>query len=120
VPARTVGRIQTRAAFGQLQRSRARASCGPVRASFVPVDPGTPGVFPQVGYAIGKHCGNAVVRNTLRRRLRESTRAVAGSLPRGRYLLRIEPAAVTSEAAQLTSFVQKALQRAGESGSVPA
>jgi hypothetical protein len=34
--------------------------------------------------------------------------------------LRIEPAAVTSEAAQLTSFVQKALQRAGESGSVPA
>ena len=50
---RTVGRIQTRAAFGQLQRSRARASCGPVRAIFVPADTGASGVYPQVGYAMG-------------------------------------------------------------------
>jgi ribonuclease P protein component len=113
VPARTIGRIQTRTAFGQLQRSRARASSGPVRASFVPVASGATGIYPQVGYAIGKHCGNAVVRNSLRRRMRESARAVAGTLPRGTYLLRAEPAAATTEAAGLSAHVKEALRRAG-------
>jgi ribonuclease P protein component len=116
VPARTIGRIQTRAAFGQLQRTRSRASSGPVRASFVPVAPGVSGLYPQVGYAIGKHCGNAVVRNSLRRRMRESARAVASTLPRGTYLLRAEPAAATSERTALSSHVQEALRRAGRSG----
>jgi ribonuclease P protein component len=113
MPARTVGRIQSRMAFGQLQRSRARASCGPIRASFVAVEPGAPGVFPQVGYAIGTHCGNAVVRNTLRRRLRESARQVAETLPRGQYLLRAEPTAASTEPAQLAACVAQAMQRAG-------
>jgi ribonuclease P protein component len=118
VPARTVGRIQTRAAFGQLQRSRARASCGPVRATFVPAAPGAPGVYPQVGYAIGKHCGNAVVRNSLRRRMRESARAIAATLPRGAYLLRVEPAAARVPRDVFVSDVQRALQRAGTSAPV--
>lgn len=113
---RTVGRIQTRAAFGQLQRSRSRASCGPVRATFVPAATGADGVFPQVGYAIGKNCGNAVLRNSLRRRLRESTRAVAAGLPRGMYLLRVDPAAARSDRAELSAQVQEALQRAGQKG----
>jgi ribonuclease P protein component len=112
VPARKVGRIQTRAAFRQLQRSRARASCGPVRAIFVPAAPESPGVYPQVGYAIGKHCGNAVVRNSLRRRMRESARAVAPTLPRGTYLLRVEPAAANVRPDVFMADVQRALQRA--------
>jgi ribonuclease P protein component len=116
VPARTVGRIQTRAAFGQLQRSRSRASCGPVRATFVPAPTGTGGIFPQVGFAIGKSCGNAVLRNALRRRLRESARAVAAGLPRGMYLLRLEPAAARSDRAELSAQVKEALQRAGQRG----
>jgi ribonuclease P protein component len=115
VPARTVGRIQTRTAFGQLQRSRARASSGPVRATFVPAGVTDSGVFPQVGYAIGKHCGNAVVRNSLRRRMRESARAVAETLPRGTYLLRVEPAAVQRERALFVTDVQRALQKAAAS-----
>jgi ribonuclease P protein component len=116
VPARTVGRIQTRTAFGQLQRSRARASSGPVRATFVPAAAGEDGIFPQVGYAIGKNCGNAVLRNSLRRRLRESTRAVAAGLPRGMYLLRLEPAAAGSDRVELSGQVQEALRRAGQKG----
>ncbi len=119
MPVRTVGRIQTRAGFGQLQRSRARASCGPVRATFVAVDPGLPGVFPQVGYAIGKQCGNAVVRNTLRRRARAEARAVAPQLRRGAYLLRLEPAAVTTDPAELSRCVGQALLRAGQSAGLP-
>jgi ribonuclease P protein component len=118
VPARTVGRIQTRAAFGQLQRSRARASCGPVRATFVPVGPESAGVYPQVGYAIGKHCGNAVVRNSLRRRMRESARAIAPTLPRGAYLLRVEPAATKLAPDAFVADVQRALQRAATSARV--
>jgi len=114
VPARTVGRIQTRAAFGQLQRSRSRVSCGPVRATFVPAPASAEGIFPQVGYAIGKNCGNAVLRNSLRRRMRESARAVAAELPRGRYLLRAEPAAAVSNRAELSAQVQEALRRAGQ------
>jgi ribonuclease P protein component len=112
VPARTVGRIQTRAAFGQLQRSRARASSGPVRATFAPASTDSTGVYPQVGYAIGKQCGNAVVRNSLRRRMRESARAIAPTLPAGSYLLRVEPAAVTAHPNAFVADVQRALQRA--------
>jgi ribonuclease P protein component len=115
VPPRTVGRIQTRAAFGQLRRSRARATSGPVRATFAPVEDGVDGVYPQVGYAIGKHCGNAVIRNSLRRRMRESARSVASELPRGIYLLRVDPAAAQCESAKFMTSVQQALLRAPKS-----
>jgi ribonuclease P protein component len=78
----------------------------------VPVDAGADGVFPQVGYAIGKRCGNAVTRNTLRRRLREAVREAAPTLPRGMYLVRTEPEAANSAPAQLGADVVQALQRA--------
>ncbi len=116
MPARKVGRIQTRTTFGQLQRSRAKANCGPVRASFVPAAEADHGVFPQVGYAISRHCGNAVTRNTLRRRMRASVASVAESLPKGAYLLRVDPRWAVSDPATFTASVQQALQRAGGSG----
>ena len=116
MPARTVGRVQSRAAFRELQRSRSRARCGPVRATFAPVDAAANGIFPQVGYAISKACGSAVVRNSLRRRMREAARATAGTLPKGFYLLRLEPAAAGCARGEFSALVQKALQRAGESG----
>jgi ribonuclease P protein component len=86
-----------------------------VRATFAPVASDTVGVYPQVGYAIGKHCGNAVARNSLRRRMRESARAVAATLPRGTYLLRVEPAAVKARPDVFAADVQRALVRAGAS-----
>ena len=113
MPQRTFGRLTSRSAFAELQRSRARASSGPVRASFVPAEDGAPGVFPQVGYAIGRHCGTAVVRNTLRRRARAVVHAEAATLPRGSYLLRVGPAAATLPAAAFRSDVATALRRAG-------
>ncbi len=72
MPVRTVGRITRRKAFAELQRSRARGASGPVRVTFVPAETDETGVFPQVAYAIGRHCGNAVVRNSLRRRAARS------------------------------------------------
>ncbi len=119
MPARTVGRIRTRTAFRQLKRSGSRGSSGPVRATFVPVDQSTPGVFPQVGYAIGKRCGNAVTRNTLRRRMRVAASAAAPTLPRGIYLLQAQPAAATHSGAQFSADVDQALRRAADRSVTP-
>jgi ribonuclease P protein component len=118
VPARSVGRIQTRAAFRQLQRSRSRGSCGAVRATFVPVDDSVAGVYPLVGYAIGKSCGNAVTRNRLRRRLRVAVWEGAADLPRGTYLVRTDPLAASLSTADLTADLTQALQRAARRGVV--
>ena len=73
-----------------------------------------PGVFPQVGYVIGKRCGNAVTRNTLRRRMREASRTLASELPPGYYLLRADPSAALRPGAQLRADVAEALRRATE------
>jgi ribonuclease P protein component len=113
VPARTVGRITRRAAFAELQRSRARGASGPVRATFVPAQAGDPGVFPQVAYAIGRNCGGAVVRNSLRRRAREVARAMAPTLPRGTYLVRLEPGAASVPPSEFREDVATALMKAG-------
>jgi ribonuclease P protein component len=116
VPARTVGRITRRAAFAELQRSRARGASGPVRVTFVPAPAGDSGVFPQVGYAIGRRCGGAVVRNSLRRRAREAVRSAASTLPRGTFLVRLEPTAATLGAAAFRNDVATALLKAGRAG----
>jgi ribonuclease P protein component len=76
-------------------------------------------MYPQVGYAIGKHCGNAVVRNTLRRRMRESARAISSTLPRGAYLLRVDPGAADSTFSELSTHVQAALLRASRPAVAP-
>jgi ribonuclease P protein component len=116
VPARTVGRITRRAAFAELQRSRARGASGPVRVTFVSAEPGDPAVFPQVAYAIGRHCGGAVVRNSLRRRARAVVQATAPTLPPGAYLVRFEPAAATADPPTLRQDVARALLKAGRAG----
>jgi ribonuclease P protein component len=119
VPARTVGRITRRAAFAELQRSRARGASGPVRATFVPAETGDPGVYPQVAYVIGRRCGGAVVRNSLRRRAREVVRAEAPTLSRGAYLVRLEPGAAGQSASAFREDLATALLKAGR-GRVPA
>jgi ribonuclease P protein component len=112
VPARTVGRITSRAALASVQRARSRGASGPVRVLFSPVDPTAEGLFPQVGYAVGRRCGNAVTRNTLRRRAREVVRAEASHLQRGTYLVRLDPAAARLDRAEFRADVVKALTRA--------
>ncbi len=84
-----------------------------MKAAFVPAEEGVAGVFPQVGYAIGRRCGGAVVRNTLRRRARAVVHAEAPSLPRGSYLVRLEPGAAAQAPADLRADLVTALRRAG-------
>lgn len=51
--------------------------------------PATTGL-PQIGYAIGKKVGNAVVRNRIRRRLRPIVQSEAPLLPPGIYLIGVK------------------------------
>jgi ribonuclease P protein component len=87
-----------------------------VRATFLPAPEGSDGVFPQVGYAIGTRCGTAVTRNTLRRRARAVVQAEAPTLPRGRFLIRLDPAAAARSREQFRADVAGALRRAGRAG----
>lgn len=114
MPSPTVGRITSRAAFSEVRRARARGACGPVRAAFAPADEAAPGMFPQVGYAIGRRCGSAVVRNRLRRRARAVVREEAPSLPSGAFLVRLEPGASALSAAEFRHDLTEALRRAAE------
>jgi ribonuclease P protein component len=148
VPSPTVGRITTRAAFAELQRSRARGSSGSVRAVFVPAPSPAPNPaatparsdptqsasgrsgpgpsdsvtepFPQVGFAISRQCGSSVVRNRLRRRARAVVRDEAPLLPKGRYLLRFSPVSATSSPAAFRADVSTALRRASREQAVRA
>lgn len=52
-----------------------------VRDAGEPAGPQTPGSEPRIGFTTGRVLGGAVVRNRIRRRMREAVRLHAGELP---------------------------------------
>jgi len=115
---RPVGRIRDRSTFRALSRPEGRATRGPVRVTFVPPPPDRPTAFVQVGYAISRHHGSAVIRNRLRRRLRAAVREASGSgdIPAGAYLVRPAPGAADVAFGDLADLVSAALAAAGAAG----
>jgi len=113
VSSRAVGRIRQRSAFVALRRPKGRSVAGPLRVSWVPPSPADP--FPLVSYAIGRSCGNAVIRNRLRRQLRAAVSATPP--PPGRYLVAAQPAAVGLSFGELASAVGSAMTSAAAKGS---
>jgi ribonuclease P protein component len=76
-------RIRLRRNFSGFSRPTARGKSGPIRVAFVSGD--SPAA---VAYAIGKHVGNAVTRNRIRRRLRALIDNRGTPLPDGFYLVK--------------------------------
>jgi ribonuclease P protein component len=61
-----------------------------------------------LAFAIGKRAGNAVVRNRLRRRLREAARRLE-VLPAGLYLVRAKPAAAALSFQEISDHLRQAV-----------
>jgi ribonuclease P protein component len=68
----------------------------------------------RVAFSIGRPVGNAVVRNRVRRRLREILRSVDASapLPTGRYLILVSPGAASSTFEELHHHLDELLTSA--------
>jgi ribonuclease P protein component len=90
-PVGLIGRVNDRATFDALRREGRRGRRGPMTVVHLP---GTGEV--RVAYAIGRKVGPAVVRNRLRRRLREAVHDLdrtTGGLAPGAYLITLRPEA---------------------------
>jgi len=107
-------------AFAALARPRehggTRRRSGPVTLAFVPAPPSgeeggpVPGQ-PCVAFAISRKVGPAVVRNRLRRRLRDELDGLArcGRLPGGSYLIALAPAAAALDGPSLRAHLRTGL-----------
>ncbi|QXJ23013.1 ribonuclease P protein component [Actinomadura graeca] len=74
-------------------------------------DPGAAGP-PLVGFIVARTVGNAVVRNSVRRRLRHQVRAHLDRLPAGSLLVvRANPAAGKARPDELAADLESALDR---------
>jgi ribonuclease P protein component len=109
-PGSLTWRTRGRSAFEGLRRASTVRS-GPFTVSWLPAVHSQP---PALGFAIGKRVGNAVVRNRLRRRLREAARLVA--LPPGTYLIRARPAAVALSFQEISAHLARATSSLPTSG----
>ncbi|MGZ8752554.1 MAG: ribonuclease P protein component [Acidimicrobiia bacterium] len=101
-------RVRGRETFRALAGAR-RHRAGPVAIRVLPSGDTT---APAVAYAIGRGVGNAVVRNRLRRRLREIVRTHGDLLePGSAYLVGAGAGAVALTSTELDRIVVDALRR---------
>jgi len=91
-PVGLIGSVGDRGTFDALARDGRRGRRGPVTVTYLPAGDGV-----RMAYAVSRRVGPAVVRNRVRRRLREAARALARvhGLPAGAYLVSVRPAAAT-------------------------
>ena len=102
--------IHDRDTFRALRRPEGRATRGPVSVAFVR-PAGRPAAHgaPRVGFSVARTCGNAVVRNRIRRRFRAAVRESAATLPAGSYLVRGTAEAATVPFGSLVAAVHEAM-----------
>ncbi|WP_076829903.1 MULTISPECIES: ribonuclease P protein component [unclassified Frankia] len=92
-------RVRTKSDHAILGRSGRRIRAGSIVVHSMHTDVDSP---PRAGFVVGRRVGNAVVRNRVRRRLREQTRSRLPLLPPGTaVLVRALPEAATATSADL-------------------
>jgi ribonuclease P protein component len=114
-PLGLIGRVGDRATFDALRRDGRRARRGPMTVVYLPG-----GNDVRVAYAIGRKVGPAVVRNRVRRRLREAVRELdrtTGGLACGAYLVTVRPEAAECTYRELRDDLGRACAAvSGEAG----
>jgi len=105
------GRVKTRRQFARLAHPSKKGRSGPLRIHFV--ESSEPSEDFSAAYAIGKTVGNAVVRNTIRRRLRAVMDEVRGDAEPGLYLIKCGFGTNELDYDQLRDHVRHALRSAG-------
>lgn len=108
---RLIATLSGRGDFQRLRSEGRRWSSGPVWCLYRPAEPTAP---PRVAFAIGRTVGSAVVRNRLRRRLREILRRA--DLPAGDFLVGISPAGAAASFDVLRDAVTAVVQRCRTQG----
>jgi ribonuclease P protein component len=103
--------MRARTEFTAAVRSGVRAGSPSLVVHVGPAGSGRPG--PRVGFIVTRSVGGAVVRNTVRRRLRHLVRDRIDRLPFGaRIVLRVNPSAAGRSSTQLAADLDQALDRA--------
>ncbi|GAA4210611.1 ribonuclease P protein component [Actinocatenispora rupis] len=106
-------RLRRRAEFAATTRGGRRAGRGSLVVHLAPPDGDA--TVPRVGFAVSRAVGNAVVRNTVRRRLRHLVRDRLDTLPDGSTLVvRALPAAAERTFQELARDLDAALTAARE------
>ena len=90
-----------------------RARSGPLNVTWSPPAAGPDAADVCVAYAIPTSVGNAVERNTVRRRLRDAFAANAASLPAGDVLVHVTASAQACTWAEISSSVADVTRRIG-------
>lgn len=108
---RRLGRVHGPGRFRTLQRSRVRARSGPLNVTWSPRPTGSDEAGVCVAYAIPTSVGNAVQRNTVRRRLRDAFTAQAAAIPSGDVLVRVVAPAEACSWSEVTLAVAEVTRR---------
>jgi ribonuclease P protein component len=103
-----IGRIHERTIFRRLRREGVSVRVGPLWCSVL-LDPSVS--VPHVAYALGRATGPAVVRNRLRRQLRNIVRSNDAALPGGWFLIGADARATSMTFAELSLLTADLLHR---------
>ncbi len=106
-----IGRLHYRRDFDNLRINGKKVKRGFLSVAFNPGDDFSDGV--RVAFAIGRSVGGAVVRNRVKRRLREVFHQMINKqipIPSGDYLIRVFPGAENKSFTCLTQTLEKIVE----------
>jgi ribonuclease P protein component len=109
-------RILRRSEYDALKDRGRRFAEGPLAANWIPrsgegASPGMGAAGARVGIAVSSKVGQAVVRNRVKRRLREAIRHELSGLPAIDLVLIARPSATQATVAELRSWLRRAGSR---------